>query len=360
MTLLRSTQTDLRTLTTSIHPLAALSTTQDHILVVDDQPSSCRYISQLLQAAGYSVTVATSGQDALHLMQTLQPDLILLDVLMPDLSGFQVCQQLKGNELTRLMPIVLITSLRDRGSLLQGIEAGADDFIPKPFDPVELLARVRSLIYQKHLNEDLDHAAQVLFAIARSIESRDPTTGDHCERLEHLGKAFALHLGLSRQEIKALQWGAYLHDIGKVGIPDAVLGKRTRHTPEEWEVMKSHVLIGESICKGLRTMQDVLPIIRHHHERWDGSGYPDQLVGEAIPLLARIFQVIDIFDALTSERPYKQAYTPETALQILAQETENGWRDPQVVQEFSHFIRLHPSLCAQAEISHGSEVVVVS
>jgi putative two-component system response regulator len=206
-----------------------------------------------------------------------------LDVLMPNMSGFDVCRQLKANELTRLIPVVLITALTDRSNRLMGMQVGADDILTKPFDHVELLARVRSSIHQKRLNEDLDHAARVLFAIARAVESRDPTTGDHCERLVAMGEQFGRYLGLSRQQIKALRWGGYLHDIGKVGIPDAILCKQGKHTPEEWEIMKSHVLIGEDICRGLRTMQDVLPIIRHHHERWDGSGYPDGLAGEEIP-----------------------------------------------------------------------------
>ncbi len=175
-----------------------------------------------------------------------------------------------------------------------------------------MLARVRSLVRQKHLNEDLDHAAQALFALARIVESRDPITGDHWERLAQLAKSFGEFLQLPRPLIKVLTWGGYLHDIGKVGIPDAILGKTGKHTPEEWEVMKSHVLIGEEICRPLRTLRDVLPLIRHHHERWDGSGYPD-----GIPLVARIFQI-----ALTSERPYKRAFTVD-----LREETAKGWRD---------------------------------
>jgi putative two-component system response regulator len=311
---------------------------QAHVLVVDDQKSNRLYACEILRAGGYQVSEATDGTQALAAVMDLKPDLIVLDVQMPDISGFEVCRQLKRNDLTRLIPIVLVTSLSDRSSLVEGIETGADDLLTKPFDQMELMARVHSLVNQKRLNEDLDNAAQVLFAIARTIESRDPTTGDHCERLVQMGEGFGRYLGLTRAQIKALMWGGYLHDIGKIGIPDAILQKKGVHTPEEWVVMKSHVLIGEQICQGLRTMQEVLPIIRHHHERWDGSGYPDGLAGENIPLLARIFQVIDIYDALTSERPYKRSFPVEEALAILREETRKGWRDPNLVREFCDYM----------------------
>ncbi|MDX2270817.1 MAG: response regulator [Cyanobacteriota bacterium] len=310
----------------------------DHVLVVDDERSNRLYIAELLRAAGYRVTEAAGGAEALQAVMELQPDLILLDVMMPDVDGFTVCEHLKSNELTRLIPVVLVTGLTDSPSLVRGLEAGADDLLNKRFEPMELLARVRSSVHQKRLNEDLDHTANVLFAIARTVESRDPTTGDHCERLVKMGEDFGRYLSLSRHQIKALRWGGYLHDIGKIGIPDAVLGKTGKHTPEEWEIMKSHVIIGENICQSLRTMQDVLPIIRHHHERWDGSGYPDRLQEDEIPLLARIFQVIDIYDALTSQRPYKKAFTVEEAVAILREETRKGWRDPNLVREFCDYI----------------------
>ncbi len=309
-----------------------------HLLVVDDQSTSRIYLSGLLRAVGYQVSEAPNGQEALEAIDHIRPDLVLLDVMMPDVNGFEVCERIKQNDQTRLIPVVLITSLKDKDSLVKGINAGADDFLSKPFDQVEMLARVRSLVHQKHLNDDLDNTAEVLFAIARSVEKRDPTTGDHCERLVQMGASFGHFLGLSRHQIKALKWAGYLHDIGKIGIPDVILGKKGRHTPEEWEIMKTHVLIGEEICKGLRSVQDVVPIIRHHHERYDGSGYPDQLQGGYIPLLARVFQIIDIFDALTSERPYKPAFTPEASMAILQEETHKGWRDPELVEAFKAFI----------------------
>lgn len=316
-----------------------LDSDRPRVLVVDDHPSSRMTAVALLSVEGYEVLEADSGPAALESVNTCNPDLILLDVMMPGMDGFEVCRRLKQDEQTRLTPIVFVTALDDRRARLKGIEAGGDDFLTKPFDQLELSARVKSLIRQKRLNEDLDHAEKVLFSIAQTVESRDPNTGDHCERLVNQGKAFGEFLGLTRTEIRDLMWGGYLHDIGKVGIPDAILLKPGKFTPEEWEVMQQHVLIGEKICQPLRTMRGVVPIIRHHHERWDGSGYPDGLVSEQIPRLAQIFQVIDIYDALTSERPYKRAFTPEEALEIIDQEMQKGWRNPELIAQFKEFIR---------------------
>ncbi|MBE9037285.1 response regulator [aff. Roholtiella sp. LEGE 12411] len=308
------------------------------VLVVDDHAASRMTAVALLAMEGYEVIEADSGYIVVELVTQKQPDLILLDVMMPGMDGFEVCQLLKQDEQTRLIPVIFITALNDRRSRIRGIEVGADDFLTKPFDRVELAARVKSLVRQKRLNEDLDHAEQVLFSIAMSIESRDPNTGDHCERLVKLGQAFGEYLNLSRYQIRDLMWGGYLHDIGKVGIPDAVLLKKGKLTPEDWEIMRQHVLIGERICQPLRSMRGVIPIIRHHHERWDGSGYPDRLKGDSIPLLAQVFQLIDIYDALTSERPYKKAFTSEEALLVMQEETDSGWRNPLLMQEFTEFI----------------------
>lgn len=310
------------------------------VLVVDDNAASRMTAVALLAMEGYKVIEAESGATAVELVFHKQPDLILLDVMMPEMDGFEVCQIVKQDEQTRLIPVIFITALNDRRSRIRGIEVGADDFLSKPFDRVELAARVKSLVHQKRLNEDLDHAEKVLFSIARAIESRDPNTGDHCERLVSLGQAFGEYLNLPRHQIRDLMWGGYLHDIGKVGIPDAVLLKQGKLTPQEWEIMRGHVLIGEKICQPLRSMRGVIPIIRHHHERWDGSGYPDALKGNEIPYLAQVFQIIDIYDALTSERPYKLAYTPVEALKVMEEETNKGWRNPELMKLFADFIKI--------------------
>lgn len=308
------------------------------VLVVDDHPSSRITAAALLSVEGYDVLEADNGSTALELVIESNPDLILLDVMMPEMDGFEVCRRLKQNDLTRLIPVVFITALNDRRSRIMGIEAGGDDFLTKPFDRLELSARVKSLIGQKRLNEDLDHTEQALFSIASAVESRDPITGDHCERLKEMGKGFGEFIHLSRIELRDLLWASYLHDIGKVGIPDSVLLKTDKLSAEEWEIMKQHVVIGERICQPLRTMRGVLPIIRHHHERWDGSGYPDGLAGNDIPYLAQVFQIIDIYDALRSERPYKRAFTSEEALTIFREETAKGWRNPELITQFIEFI----------------------
>lgn len=316
-----------------------LESEQPKVLIIDDHPSSRMTAVALLSIEGYDVVEADSGPTGLECVLEVNPDVILLDVMMPGMDGFEVCRRLKENENTRLIPVVFITALNDKRSRILGIEVGGDDFLSKPFDRLELSARIKSLIRQKRLNEDLDHAEQVLFSIARAVESRDPNTGNHCERLVKMAKAYGEYIQLPRAEIRNLMWGGYLHDIGKIGIPDAVLLKPGRFTPEEREIMNEHVLIGEKICQPLRTMRGVIPIIRSHHERWDGSGYPDGLVGDDIPDLAQIFQLLDIYDALTSERPYKSAFTPEEALEIIAEETQKGWRNPKLVQQFSEFIQ---------------------
>ncbi|MBW4649633.1 MAG: two-component system response regulator [Kastovskya adunca ATA6-11-RM4] len=308
------------------------------ILVVDDHPSSRMTAVALLTIEGYDVVEAESGPVALKRVTEFNPDLILLDVMMPGMDGYEVCRHLKQDEQTRLIPVVFITALGDKRSRIMGIEVGGDDFLTKPFDRLELSARVKSLTRQKRLNEDLDHAEKVLFSIASAVESRDPNTGDHCERLVNMGKAFGEYLQLSRADIRHLMWGGYLHDIGKVGIPDAVLLKKGKFTPEEREIINQHVLIGEKICQPLRTMRGVIPIIKYHHERWDGTGYPDGLMGDEIPYLAQLFQIIDIYDALTNERPYKPAYSSEEALKIMREETDKGWRNPQLMEQFAEFI----------------------
>lgn len=314
-------------------------TERPKILVVDDHSSSRFTVVAFLSVEGYEVLEADSGESAIKSVIQHSPDLILLDIMMPEMDGFEVCKRLKDDEQTRLIPVIFVTALYDRRSRLQAIQMGGDDYITKPFNQIELAARVKSLVWQKRLNEDLEHAEQVLFSIAKTVESRDPNTGDHCERLVTLGESLGNYLKLSRSQIRDLMWGGYLHDIGKIGIPDSVLLKRGKLTPEEWEIMKQHVEIGARICAPLRTMRGVIPIIRHHHERWDGSGYPDGLKGHDIPYIAQVFQIIDIYDALTSERPYKKAFTPLEALDIIAQETARGWRNPKLVEDFSEFIR---------------------
>jgi putative two-component system response regulator len=268
-----------------------------------------------------------------------QPDLILLDVMMPGLNGFDTCRQLKQDPGTRLIPVVLVTSLRQTGDKIKGIEAGADDFISKPFNPHELRARVRSLVRIKRYTDDLDSADSVIFSLAITIEARDPLTDGHCQRLASYAAALGARLGLSDTDLAALRRGGFLHDIGKVGIPDAVLLKSGPLAADEYEVMKTHTLIGDRLCGELRSLRAVRPIVRSHHERLDGSGYPDGLAGDAVPLLAQLIGIVDVFDAMTTARPYRQASTVTRACEELGLEAERGWRRRDLVDAFVELSR---------------------
>ena len=304
------------------------------ILIVDDIPQNVDLVSYLMRSEGYEVASASNGLEALAQVAAAPPDLILLDIMMPTLDGYAVCRQLKARPETRLVPIVLITALGDEADKLLGIEAGADDFLTKPFSHAELKARARSLLRLKTFTDELEHAETMLLTLGRTVEAKDPYTQGHCERLAAYSVALGLMLGLPPDDLTALDRGGALHDLGKIGIPDAILLKPAGLTKAEWAIMREHPIIGERICLPLRSLKRVLPIIRHHHERWDGGGYPDGLAGEAIPLTARILQVVDIFDALTTERPYKPALSQATALAALREEVARGWRDPEVVEPF--------------------------
>ena len=202
-----------------------------------------------------------------------------------------------------------------------------------------MFARVKSLLKLKEFTDELENAEAVLVALALGIESRDPYTGNHCERLARYAAALGHHLGLDGDSIVALKRGGYLHDLGKVSIPDEILKKGTRLTPDEWAIMKQHPVIGESICRPLQSFRNVLPIIRHHHEHWNGSGYPDGLAGTDIPLLARVLQTVDVYDALRTARPYKPALAHEETETTMRQEAAAGQWDPELVTEFFNMLR---------------------
>jgi putative two-component system response regulator len=304
------------------------------IVVVDDEALHRALLTDVLEGQAYTVIAVESARAALEAAEAARPDLFLVDVVMPGMDGFELCRRLKAQESTRLVPVVLVTGLHAPEDRIRGIEAGADDFLSKPVHVAELLARVRSLVRLKRYMDQLDHAEAVLFSLARSVEAKDARLEGHCERLAHYAVAMGEALGLDAEGLEALRRGAVLHDVGKIGIPDALLFKPGPLTAEEWQVMREHPVIGERICQPLKSMRDVLPIIRHHHERWNGTGYPDGLAGPAIPLTARILQVADVFDALTTERPYRQPLTPADALSVLRQEVARGLWDPAVVELF--------------------------
>ena len=310
------------------------------VLVVDDLEANGRLMERLLSRDGYRLRIAHDGEEALEAVAQEQPDVILMDVLMPRLDGFEACRRIKDDPATRLIPVVLVTALADTNSRIKGLEVGADDFISKPFSEPELRARVRSLLRIKHYTDELDSAESVILSLAMTIEARDGTTDGHCQRLAGYAAALGSALGLEMQEIAALRLGGFLHDIGKVGIPDSILLKPERLTADEYELMKQHTIIGDRLCGELRSLRRVRPIVRHHHERQDGSGYPDGLKGDAIPLLAQIMGVVDVFDALTTPRPYKEALPVEQANRMLLEEVERGWRSRTLVETF---INLNPA-----------------
>lgn len=304
------------------------------LLVVDDNPDLTLVMRELLSSAGYDVITVSDAAAALTEIKNQLPDLILSDVIMPGMSGFDLCQRLKEDPSTRLIPFVLMTGLGDRGDKLRAIESGADDLISKPVSSEELFARVKSLLKLKEFTDELETAESVLCTLGLSVESRDPYTEGHCERLARDAVNLGRHLGLEEDSIVALRRGGYLHDLGKIAVPDEILKKGTDLTPAEWEIMKEHPATGEKICRPLRSLRLVLPIIRSHHEHSDGSGYPDALRGEDIPLLARVLQVVDVYDALRTARPYKPARTHEQAAATMHTEAGAGLWDEEVVAEF--------------------------
>ncbi len=304
------------------------------ILVVDDHPMIAGLMSQLLTQRGYDVVTAADAEQAAAEVRRQAPDLILSDVRMPGKSGYELCRDLKADRATRLIPFVLITGLSDGADKLRGIEAGADDFLNKPVLAEELTARVKSLLRVKEFTDELETADSVLCTLGLIVEGRDPYTEGHCERLALRGAELGRYLGLDEDSIVALRRGGYLHDLGKIAVPDAILKKGSDLTLPEWEIMKRHPVTGENICKPLKSLRLVLPIIRHHHEHADGSGYPDGLRAGEIPLLPRVLQVVDVYDALRTARPYKPALLHDQAAQTMREEARQGLWDAELVNEF--------------------------
>ncbi len=309
------------------------------ILVADDNVANRDLLSALLLAEGYRVVCVADGQQALAQVGSDSVDLALLDVVMPGPTGFEVCQTMKSKPETRLIPVVLLTSLNGDDDRIHGIMCGADDFLSKPVNKHELLARVHSLLRLKQFTDELDNAETVLFSLALSIEAKDPYTEGHCDRLSKYSVALGEKLGLSEELLVALRRGGLVHDIGKLAVPEHILLKPGPLTPEERKIMEQHTIAGERICAPLRSFRHVLPIIRNHHEKSDGSGYPDGLKGEQIPLTARILQVTDIYDALTTDRPYRKALPLDKALSIMREEVKRGWWDGSLIDQLELLVR---------------------
>jgi putative two-component system response regulator len=309
------------------------------ILIADDQAANRELLEELLTAEGFKVVSTCNGVEALHRLSLVPIDLVILDVMMPELSGFASCEKIKANPETYLIPVILITALSGKQDRIEGIRAGADDFLTRPVDRTELLARVRSLLRLKLRTDELERAESVLFTLARSIEGKDPYTHGHCERLSDYSARLGQHLGLADDQITALRRAGVVHDIGKIAVPDAILLKPGKLTEDEWKLIREHPAVGERICAPLKSFRSVLPIIRNHHEKFDGSGYPDGLRGENIPITARVLQIVDVYDALTTERPYKKAFSITEALQTMKEEVTRGWWDAHVFDQFERLVR---------------------
>ncbi len=314
------------------------------ILVVDSVDYNRKYLKGMLKAGPYTILEARSPEEGLRMLSEVPTDLIIADLMMPGIGGLEFCRCVKGNRKTRFIPLLIMTNVQGIENEVAGLESGADEFLIRPLHPIAVRTRVRAMLRNKKAIDSLEEAETILFSLAQTVEARDEDTGNHCNRLASLSIALGTALGLPEEDLIALHRGGFLHDIGKIAVPDAILNKGGHLTEQEWDVIKSHTWVGEGICRPMKSLAPVLPIIRNHHEKWDGSGYPDGLAGEQIPLLARILQVADIFDALVSKRSYKEPFTTEEAIGLLSQEVENGWRDGELVSVFCAMVQ-QPDFC---------------
>lgn len=308
------------------------------ILVADDDINARQILENLILGQGYNVLTASDGTTARDKILKAKPDLVILDNYMPGLSGNEICREIKSNPDTRFIPVITLTGFTETPDKIEAIEAGSDDFINKPFKSIELLTRIKSLLKVKALYDALDSAEGVIFALARAIEAKDTYTQGHTERVSQFALLIGHNMGLSAEDQNSLYKGGILHDIGKIAVPDAVLNKPGKLTDEEFNIIRSHPDRGEKICIPLNSIKSSLSIIRHHHERMDGSGYPDKLSGDKIPLTARIMAIVDIYDALTSNRSYRAALPQEKAISILENESAKGWWDKAILAEFKKLV----------------------
>jgi len=336
--------------------------TKPKILVVDDEDRNLRLLKLLLTSFGYGVLTASNGEEALEKVHDIPPDVILLDIMMPKIDGFEVARQLKREEETKSIPIVMVTALNEVEDRVKALEAGADDFLNKPVDKTELRARVQSLVkvkacndqmrnYQKELETEVakrtkqlrqafkklkEVSLESICHLCRAAEFKDEDTGDHIRRIGHYTSAVARKMGLNKQTVENLLYTVPMHDVGKIGIPDYILLKPGKLNDKEWEIMKQHTIIGAQILGGSNGKFNKLAqtIALSHHEKWDGSGYPKGLKGSRIPLVGRITAIADVFDALTSRRPYRmKPFSLEEAFNYIKEERGRHF-DPEVVDAF--------------------------
>ncbi len=309
------------------------------ILVVDDLSFNLEVMEGILFREGYKVLTAVDSDVALDIAEQNEVDLAILDVMMPGMNGYDLCRKLKAMSGKRFFPVILVTALNELDDKIKGIEAGADDFLTKPFHTIELITKIRSLLRLRKLQGELDHSEDIIMTLAIAIEAKDPYTKGHSERVGALSKEFASFLGVSEEDSNLLHKAGILHDIGKIGVDDYILHKNRNLTDDELNLVKEHVLIGENICTPLHSARQILPVIRHHHERWDGRGFPDGLKGDEIPFFARIVAITDTFDAMVSMRPYRAPYSISDAIGRMENEKDSGQWDPALAAQFFTMVR---------------------
>nr|HID57863.1 two-component system response regulator [Desulfobacterales bacterium] len=331
------------------------------VLVVDDEDRNLRLMEAMLVTLGYEVIQARDGEEALKKVQEIPPDVILLDIMMPKMDGFEVARLLKEDEETKIIPIVMVTALKEVEDRVKALDVGADDFLTKPVDKTELEARVKSLLkvkayndyvrnYQKELESEVSKrtdqvrsafekikvtSLEIIHRLSRAAEYKDEDTGRHIQRMSHYAAAIARRMGMNEDTVESILYAAPMHDVGKIGIPDRILLKPAKLDPDEWETMKEHTIIGGRILEGSDTrfvkLAEVIALT--HHEKWDGTGYPTGLKGTKVPLAGRITAIADVFDALSSKRPYKPAFSLEKSFTII-REGRGSHFDPDVVDAF--------------------------
>ena len=319
------------------------------VLVADDEPAARKLLRRILEPAGYTVLEAATGKEALAMAEGERPDLLILDITMPDIDGVAICQRIKNDPTTHLTPVIHITGLTTREQRLRALAAGSDDFVGKPFDIEELLVRVRSLLRTKHLTDHLVSIEAVVVALARTVEARDHYTEQHLRRVADRSVAVARRMGMSERDVEGVRLGGLLHDLGKIAVPDAVLLKPGPLDRAEFALVRKHPEAGAEIVRPLRAFEGPGPAVLHHHEHFDGTGYPYGLRGDAIPLPARVVAVADAFDAMTTDRPYRAAMAPAIAFQRLEDGRGEQW-DPAVVDSF---LAAYEGESAVPEIAEG-------
>lgn len=314
-------------------------TRKPKILIVDDNVTNVELLRSQLRPHPYEIDSALDGEEALEKIRHNPPDVILLDLMMPKISGFEICQRIKNDKHTQFIPIIVITALQEQSDKLKAIELGADDFLVKPINRLELTTRIKSLLRMKLLHDDLDTSESILFSLAEALEAKDFYTHGHSERVSILAVLIAKKMGFMEHEIEAIRRGALIHDIGKIGVKESILLKPGKLTDEEMAHIRTHPARGYDICAPLKSLEPCLPIIRSHHERIDGGGYPDGLKGEDIPIVARITAVADAFDAMTTDRPYRKGMPQDTALAIFTNEMGSGQWDRSCVTVVLEILR---------------------